>query len=90
MVAKYEFDRLARESVKAFTAFRAYLDLGAERSLATVATKLGKSKVMMEKWSRKYELVGPGGRPCPVCGRRGAAGHREPGAREGRGVAQGP
>ena len=58
MVRGYEFDRLPRESVKAFAAFRAYLDLGPERSLAAVATKLGKSKVMMEKWSRKYDWMG--------------------------------
>jgi hypothetical protein len=58
MVKRYDFDRLPRESVKAFTAFRTYLDLGPERSLATVATKLGKSKVMMEKWSRKYDWPG--------------------------------
>src|SRR5262249_49191562 len=31
------------------------LELGPERSLAAVAAKLGKSKVMMERWSRKFE-----------------------------------
>ena len=55
---RYDFDRLPRESVKAFSAFRAYLDLGPERSLATVAAKVGKSKVMMERWSRKYDWCG--------------------------------
>jgi hypothetical protein len=55
LAKRYEFDRLPRESVKAFTAFRMYLDLGPERSLASVAAKLGRSKVMMEKWSRKYD-----------------------------------
>lgn len=58
LVKRYEFDRLPRESVKAFMAFRTYLDLGAERSLATVATKVGKSKVLMERWSRKYDWCG--------------------------------
>lgn len=54
MVKRFEFERLPRESEKAYAAFRAYLDMGPERSLATVASKLGKSKVMMEKWSRKF------------------------------------
>jgi hypothetical protein len=58
LVKRFDFDRLPRESVKAFTAFRAYLDLGPERSLATVAAKLGRPKVMMEKWSRKYDWCG--------------------------------
>jgi hypothetical protein len=49
------FEQQPRESAKAFAAFRAYLELGAERSLAVVAEKLGKSKVMMERWSRKFE-----------------------------------
>ncbi len=58
LVKRYEFDRLPRESVKAFTAFRTYLDLGPQRSLAAVAAKLGKSKVLMERWSRKYDWCG--------------------------------
>jgi hypothetical protein len=58
LVKRYDFDRLPRESVKAFTAFRTYLDLGTNRSLAAVATQLGKSKVLMEKWSRKYDWPG--------------------------------
>jgi hypothetical protein len=49
------FERQPRESAKAFAAFRAYLELGPERSLAAVGEKLGKSKVMMEKWSRKFD-----------------------------------
>jgi len=55
MVKQYEFEQLPRESAKAFAAFRVYLELGAQRSLATVAGKLGKSKVLMERWSRKYD-----------------------------------
>jgi hypothetical protein len=49
------FEQLPKESNKAFAAFRTYLDLGPQRSLATTAARLGKSKVMMERWSRKYD-----------------------------------
>ncbi len=58
LVKRYEFDRLPRESVKAFTAFRAYLDMGPQRSLAALAKKLGKSKVLMERWSRRHDWTG--------------------------------
>ena len=54
-VARLEFEQLARESNKAFAAFWGYLELGPERSLANVTSKLGKSKVLMERWSRKYD-----------------------------------
>ncbi|HEX2973146.1 MAG TPA: hypothetical protein VHP11_12490 [Tepidisphaeraceae bacterium] len=43
-----------RESAKAFAAFKAYLELGPERSLAAVAKKLGKSKSNIATWSRKH------------------------------------
>lgn len=49
------FEQQPKESTKAFAAFKTYLELGAERSLATAADKLGKSKRMMEKWSRKFD-----------------------------------
>ena len=49
------FEQQPRESAKAFAAFKTYLELGVERSLATAADKLGKSKRMMEKWSRKFD-----------------------------------
>ncbi len=49
------FERQPRETAKAFAAFRAYLELGPERSLAAAGAKLGKSKVMMEKWSKKFD-----------------------------------
>jgi hypothetical protein len=55
LTKQHQFDRLPRESVKAYTAFRTYLDIGVERSLAAVATKLGKSKVLIERWSRRYD-----------------------------------
>jgi len=48
------FERLPKESDKAFAAFAMYLSLGPERSLAAVGRKLGKSKVLMERWSAKY------------------------------------
>jgi hypothetical protein len=49
------FEQQPKESDKAFAAFSLYLSLGPERSLAKVARKLGKSKVMMEKWSAKFD-----------------------------------
>ena len=47
------FDQQSRESDKAFAAFKTYLELGTERSLALVANKIGKSTTLMERWSRK-------------------------------------
>ena len=52
------FERQPRETSKAFAAFKTYLELGAERSLAAVGERLGKSKVMMERWSRKFDWPG--------------------------------
>jgi hypothetical protein len=49
------FEQQPRESAKAFAAFRAYLELGPQRSLASVGRKLGKSVGLMERWSAKYE-----------------------------------
>jgi hypothetical protein len=49
------FEQQERESNKAFAAFKTYLEFGPERSLAIAAGKLGKSKTMMEKWSRKFD-----------------------------------
>ncbi len=49
------FEQQPKESDKAFAAFSVYLSMGAERSLAKTAAKLGRSKVMMEKWSRKFD-----------------------------------
>jgi len=49
------FEQQHRESNKAFAAFKTYLDLGPERSLSIAGEKLGKSKRMMEKWSRKFD-----------------------------------
>ncbi len=48
------FEQQPRESDKAFAAFSVYLSQGPERSLAKTAAKLGRSKVLMEKWSRRW------------------------------------
>jgi hypothetical protein len=57
MSPRYLFDRQPRETEKAFTAFRTYLDLGSKRSLKAVGQKLGKSKAMMERWSSQWKWV---------------------------------
>jgi hypothetical protein len=49
------FEQQPRESSKAFAAFKSYLALGPERSLVRVAGQHGKSKTMIEKWSRKFD-----------------------------------
>lgn len=48
------FEQQPRESNKAFAAFSLYLSLGAERSLAAVATKLAKSEQLVRRWSAKF------------------------------------
>ncbi|MCX4266510.1 MAG: hypothetical protein OSJ64_06880 [Firmicutes bacterium] len=48
------WERQEGESAPAFQAFAAYRDMGAERSLAKVAQKLGKSKALMERWSSQW------------------------------------
>lgn len=52
------FEQQPRESLKAFTAFKTYLELGPQRSLSATAAKLGKSKTLMEGWSRRFNWVG--------------------------------
>ena len=49
------FEKLPRESGKAFGAFSLYLGMGAERSLVAVAEKLGKSVTLLGRWSAKYD-----------------------------------
>ena len=49
------FEQQHREHNKAFAAFKTYLELGAQRSLATVADQHGKSKTMIERWSRRFD-----------------------------------
>jgi hypothetical protein len=49
------FEQQPKESDKAFAAFALYLGIGPARSLTVVARKLGKSKRMMEKWSKQFD-----------------------------------
>ncbi len=53
-----KFEQLPREGNKAYAAFRVYLEMGPQRSLSLTAGKLGKSKVLMERWSRRYDWPG--------------------------------
>jgi len=51
------FEQQPRESSKAFAAFQVYLRMGPQRSLAAVGQQLGKSKVVIERWSSKFDWV---------------------------------
>jgi hypothetical protein len=51
---KLPFEQQPGESDKAFAAFAVYLSLGPERSLSLAGKKVGKSKTMMEKWSKRF------------------------------------
>lgn len=51
------WERIASESTKSYEAFCLYRDMGNERSLAKVATKLGKSAGLIERWSRRDNWV---------------------------------
>ena len=48
------FEQQQKESAKAFEAFALYLGMGAERSLAKVGQRLGKSGSLIERWSRRF------------------------------------
>ena len=48
------FEQQPKESAKAFEAFALYLGMGAERSLAKVGQRLGKSGSLIERWSRRF------------------------------------
>ena len=50
----HAFEQQPRESNKAFAAFKAYLDLGPERSLEEVAQKFTKSSRLLKRWSAKF------------------------------------
>lgn len=52
------FEQQPNEGDKAFAAFSLYLGLGPQRSLEAVATKLGKSKTLMERWCKRHAWVG--------------------------------
>lgn len=49
------FEQQPKESAKAFAAFREYLNLGSERSLAAVARKLAKSEQLLKRWSARFD-----------------------------------
>ena len=51
------FEQRPDETAKAFAAFTAYLDMGSQRSLEAVGRKLGKSKALMERWSKRHHWV---------------------------------
>lgn len=51
------WERQEGESAQAFQAFAEYRGMGAGRSLAKVSQKLGKSKTLMERWSRQWGWV---------------------------------
>lgn len=53
-----EYDRLPKESARAYEAFKAYCDLGAERSLRRAGQKLSKNHTTVSDWSKKYNWVG--------------------------------
>jgi hypothetical protein len=51
------WEKLKGESYKAWEAFTVYRDMGPTRSLARVAEHLGKSKALIEGWSRQWHWV---------------------------------
>lgn len=52
------WERQPNESAPAFDAFARYRDMGASgRSLAAVAREVGKSKPLMDRWSREHSWV---------------------------------
>ena len=55
MIGRLPFEQLPKESAKAFAAFTAYLNLGPERSVATVGEQLGKSGSLLERWAKRFD-----------------------------------
>lgn len=51
------FEQKPDESAKAFAAFSEYLNMGPQRSLEAVSRKVGKSKALMERWSKRHNWV---------------------------------
>lgn len=51
------WDRQDGESSKAYEAFCTYRDLGPNRSIAKAGQTMGKNKVTLEQWSRKFNWV---------------------------------
>ena len=54
----HAFEQQPRESAKAFAAFKAYLEMGPERSIAGVSQKLAKSVPFLKRWSAKFDWAG--------------------------------
>lgn len=50
-------ERLPAESPQAYEAYRLYVEMGPERAMERVAQKLGKSLVLMKRWSSKHHWV---------------------------------
>ena len=51
------WERQNGESAQAFAAFSAYLEMGPERSIRAVSQELGKSKTLIDRWSRTHNWV---------------------------------
>ena len=51
----HSFERLPRESEKAFAAFSLYLSQGAERSIEECARKLLKSSRLLRRWAKQFD-----------------------------------
>lgn len=51
------WERQKGESAQAFEAFSCYLEMGADRSIRAVSQELGKSKTLIDRWSRTNDWV---------------------------------
>ena len=51
------WERQKGESAQAFEAFSLYLEMGADRSIRAVSQELGKSKTLIDRWSRTHNWV---------------------------------
>jgi hypothetical protein len=51
------WERQKGETQKAFEAFCIYRDMGADRSLSKVSQQLGKHKVLLQRWSSRWQWV---------------------------------
>jgi protein subunit release factor A len=51
------WERQENETIKAYSAFCEYRDIGSERSQDKVSKKLGKSRQLLSRWASQYEWV---------------------------------
>lgn len=51
------WERQKGESAQAYEAFSLYLEMGADRSIRAVSQKLGKSRTLIDRWSRTCKWV---------------------------------